>query len=100
MANTTVSRADLSEAIHRGVGLSRNESAQMLETILSKTSDVLIRGQTVKVSTFGTFAEREKDARVGRHPKISKTVPIDPRRVLAFRPSGIMKDRVNDGRAR
>lgn len=100
MANTTVSRADLSEAIHRGVSLSRNKSMRMLETILAKISDALVRGETVKVSTFGTFAEREKEARVGRNPKTGETVPIDPRRVLVFRPSGILKGRVNGGRAR
>lgn len=100
MADNTVTRSKLGEAVRRVVGISRNDSAQMVETILSKISGALVRGEQVKISTFGTFAVRDKGARIGRNPKTGETVPIDPRRVLVFRPSGIMKERVNGGRAR
>ena len=97
MASSTVTRSDLSEAVYREIGLSRNESAEMVETILERISAALVSGQNVKISSFGTFAVREKGARMGRNPKTGEEVPIDPRRVLVFRPSHIMKERVNAG---
>jgi integration host factor subunit alpha len=97
MAGNTLTRSDLSEAVHREIGLSRNESSQMVETILERISDALIAGEAVKISSFGTFAVRDKGARMGRNPKTGEEVPIDPRRVLVFRPSHILKDRVNAG---
>ena len=100
MAGNTLTRSDLSEAVYREIGLSRNESSQMVETILGKVSDALVQGENVKISSFGTFAVREKGARMGRNPKTGEEVPIDPRRVLVFRPSHIMKDRVNGGGTR
>ena len=99
MAGNTLTRSDLSEAIYREIGLSRNESAEMVETILSRIVEALVRGESVKISSFGTFAVREKGARMGRNPKTGEEVPIDPRRVLVFRPSHILKDRVNSGNA-
>ena len=97
MAGNTLTRSDLSEAVYREIGLSRNESAEMVESVLAQISDALVRGENVKISSFGTFTVREKGARMGRNPKTGEEVPIDPRRVLVFRPSHIMKDRVNDG---
>ena len=97
MAGNTVTRSNLSEAVYREIGLSRNESAQMVETVLERISDALVRGESVKISSFGTFAVREKGARMGRNPKTGEEVPIEPRRVLVFRPSHIMKERVNGG---
>lgn len=97
MTNTTLTRMDLSEAVFREVGLSRNESAQLVECILEEMSDALVRGEQVKISSFGTFSVRSKSARVGRNPKTGEEVPINPRRVLTFRPSHLMKDRVADG---
>jgi integration host factor subunit alpha len=88
---------DLSEAVFREVGLSRNESAQLVETVLEEMSDALVRGEQVKISSFGTFSIRDKTARIGRNPKTGEEVPINPRRVLTFRPSHLMKDRVADG---
>ena len=99
MAGNTLTRSDLSEAVYREIGLSRNESAEMVETILSRIVEALIAGETVKISSFGTFAVREKGARMGRNPKTGEEVPIEPRRVLVFRPSHILKDRVNVGNA-
>lgn len=99
MAGSTLTRSDLSEAVYREIGLSRNESAEMVETILAKIVDALIAGEAVKISSFGTFAVREKGARMGRNPKTGEEVPIDPRRVLVFRPSHILKERVNVGNA-
>ena len=86
-----------SEAVFREVGLSRNESAQLVESVLDHMSDALVEGETVKISSFGTFSVREKAARVGRNPKTGEEVPISPRRVLTFRPSHLMKDRVSAG---
>ena len=91
----TLTRADLSEAVYRAVGLSRNESSDLVESILSHVSDALIAGETVKISSFGTFTVRNKGARVGRNPKTGEEVPIEPRRVLVFRPSHILKDKIN-----
>lgn len=97
MSGNTLTRSDLSEAVYREVGLSRNECAQLVESILDRISEALVQGDTVKISSFGTFAVREKGARMGRNPKTGEEVPIDPRRVLVFRPSHILKDRVNNG---
>jgi integration host factor subunit alpha len=88
---------DLSEAVFREVGLSRNDSAELVESVLAHMSDALVRGEQVKISSFGTFSVREKSARVGRNPKTGEEVPINPRRVLTFRPSHLMKDRVSAG---
>lgn len=97
MSNKTLTRMDLSEAVFREVGLSRNESAQLVETVLDHMADALVAGEQVKISSFGTFSVRDKTARVGRNPKTGEEVPINPRRVLTFRPSHLMKDRVADG---
>jgi integration host factor subunit alpha len=97
MAGNTLTRSDLSEAVYREIGLSRNESADMVEKFMARISNALVKGENVKISSFGTFAVRDKGARMGRNPKTGEEVPIDPRRVLVFRPSHIMKDRVNNG---
>ena len=77
------------------MGLSRNESTELVESVLNKISSTLVKGETVKVSSFGTFSVRSKGQRIGRNPKTGKEVPILPRRVLVFRPSQILKDKVN-----
>lgn len=100
MSEKTLTRMDLSEAVFREVGLSRNESSDLVEGILKHLSDALVRGESVKISSFGTFSVRSKTARVGRNPKTGEEVPITPRRVLSFRPSHLMKDRVNSGNKR
>ncbi|SER97018.1 integration host factor subunit alpha [Tranquillimonas rosea] len=100
MGDKTLTRMDLSEAVFREVGLSRNESAQLVESVLTHMSDALVRGETVKISSFGTFTVRSKAARVGRNPKTGEEVPISPRRVLSFRPSHLMKERVAAGNKR
>ncbi len=97
MAEKTLTRMDLAEAVHNEVGLSRNESAELVEAILRHISDALVRGESVKISSFGTFSVREKEARVGRNPKTGEEVPIHPRRVLSFRSSHLMKERVASG---
>ena len=97
MAEKTLTRMDLADAVHSQVGLSRNESADLVESVLGHVSDALVAGQSVKISSFGTFSVREKAARVGRNPKTGEKVPIHPRRVLTFRPSHLMKDRVAAG---
>jgi integration host factor subunit alpha len=97
MSDTTLTRMDLSEAVFREVGLSRNESADLVESVLRHMSDALVKGEQVKISSFGTFSVRSKSSRVGRNPKTGEEVPIEPRRVLTFRPSHLMKDRVNAG---
>ncbi len=94
MTEKTLTRMDLAESVFREVGLSRNESASLVESVLQHVSDALASGETVKISSFGTFSLREKSARVGRNPKTGDEVPISPRRVLTFRPSHLMKDRV------
>ncbi len=97
MSEKTLTRMDLSESVFREVGLSRNESADLVESVLEKISASLVSGEQVKISSFGTFSIRQKNARVGRNPKTGEEAPIPPRRVLTFRPSHLMKDRVAEG---
>lgn len=97
MTGKTLTRMDLSEAVFREVGLSRNESAQLVETVLNHLSDALVEGNMVKISSFGTFNVRQKGQRMGRNPKTGEEVPIQARRVLTFRPSHLMKERVARG---
>jgi integration host factor subunit alpha len=96
MAEKTMTRADLTEAVYHEVGLSRSESAQLVESVLGEISDSLIDGETVKISSFGSFSIRDKAQRVGRNLKTGEAVPILPRRVLVFRASHVLKDRIND----
>lgn len=100
MSENTVTRAHLSEAVYQEVGLSRNESALLLETVLEEIADALTRDEVVKISSFGSFSVRRKGQRVGRNPKTGEEVPILPRRVLVFRPSQVLKARINDGARR
>lgn len=97
MSGQTVTRAQLSEAVYEEVGLSRSESSQLVEAVLHEIADSLIQGEAVKISSFGSFSVRRKGKRVGRNPKTGDEVPILPRRVLVFRPSHILKDRINEG---
>lgn len=96
MSGQTVTRADLSEAVYQEVGLSRNESSDLVESVLDEIAGALVRGEMVKISSFGSFAVRQKGQRVGRNPKTGEEVPILPRRVLVFRPSHVLKNRIND----
>lgn len=91
----TVTRAQLAEAVYANVGLSRNESAALLETVLERISAALEAGEPVKISAFGTFLVRQKGQRIGRNPKTGIEVPILPRKVLSFRPSQVLKARIN-----
>ncbi|MDE2445832.1 MAG: integration host factor subunit alpha [Alphaproteobacteria bacterium] len=95
MSSKTLTRADLTEVVHRDIGLSRTESADMVNTVLDLVSDSLVAGHSVKLSSFGTFMVRSKRERIGRNPKTGEEVPITPRRVLVFRPSQIMKNVIN-----
>ena len=97
MADKTLTRMDLAEAVHEEVGLSRNDSAELVEAVLGHISDALVAGEQVKISSFGTFSVRDKAARIGRNPKTGEEVPIHPRRVLTFRSSHLMKDKVASG---
>lgn len=97
MTGNIVTRAQLSEAVYQEVGLSRNESAELVEAILNEISDALARGEMVKISSFGSFSVRQKGQRVGRNPKTGEEVPIMPRRVLVFRASHVLKNRINQG---
>jgi integration host factor subunit alpha len=100
MTGKTLTRADLADAVVRKVGLPRNESQDLVELILGEISSTLAAGEPVKLSSFGSFGIRQKGQRVGRNPKTGKEVPITPRRVLVFRPSNVMKERINAGSRR
>lgn len=95
MENRTITRADLADAVCDEVGLSRNESADLVESILDEISGALVGGDTVKISSFGSFSVREKGERIGRNPKTGVEVPILPRKVLVFRASHVLKDKIN-----
>ena len=93
----TLTRADIADILHREIGLSRAESAQFVEQVLDEIVKALLGGNNVKLSSFGSFMLRRKGLRVGRNPKTGVEVPIEPRTVLTFRPSQILRDRINDG---
>ncbi|MFM9858276.1 integration host factor subunit alpha [Pseudoxanthobacter sp. M-2] len=97
MSGRTVTRADLCEAVYQKVGLSRAESSELVEMVLQEISDCLARGEAVKLSSFGSFLVRSKGQRMGRNPKTGEEVPIEPRRVMVFKPSNVLKDRINEG---
>ncbi|MBN9491088.1 MAG: integration host factor subunit alpha [Alphaproteobacteria bacterium] len=95
MEGRTITRADLSESVFQEVGLSRNESSDLVETILAEVVEALARGESVKISSFGSFTVRDKGQRIGRNPKTGQEVPILPRRVLVFRASNVLKSLIN-----
>ena len=97
MTGQTVTRAQLTEAVYQEVGLSRNESAELVESVIAEIAGALARGEMVKISSFGSFSVRQKGERVGRNPKTGQEVPISPRRVLVFRASHALKDQINAG---
>jgi integration host factor subunit alpha len=91
MTMRTVTRAELCEVVYQKVGLSRSECAVLVELVLTEIMDCLERGETVKLSSFGSFAVRKKGQRIGRNPKTGIEVPISPRRVMVFKASEILK---------
>src|ERR1700693_3722274 len=95
MAKNTVTRADLCEAVYQKVGLSRTECAALLELVLKEITDCIERGETVKLSSFGSFVVRKKGKRIGRNPKIGTEVLISPAHVLVLKPSAILKQHIN-----
>ena len=95
----TLTRADLAESLHHQVGLSRADSARIVEQILKEMCEALSEGHNVKISGFGTFVLRDKGERIGRNPKTGVEVPIAPRRVLTFRASQMMRDRIVEAAA-
>jgi integration host factor subunit alpha len=97
MTGKTLTRADLCEAVYQKVGLSRTESADLVELVLDTIRDSAVAGRTVKLSSFGSFVVRSKNERVGRNPKTGQEVPISPRRVMVFKPSNVLKDAVLAG---
>jgi integration host factor subunit alpha len=99
MAERTITRAHLSEAVYQEVGLSRNESSDLVESVLGELAETLAKGESVKISSFGSFSVRQKGQRVGRNPKTGEEVPIQPRRVLVFRASNVLKSRINNTQA-
>jgi integration host factor subunit alpha len=94
MGGKTLTRADLAEAVYRKVGLSRTESAELVEAVLDEICEAIVRGETVKLSSFATFHVRDKNQRVGRNPKTGEEVPILPRRVMTFKASNVLKGRI------
>ena len=97
MGGKTVTRMDLSEAVYQRVGLSRTESSELVEMVLDTICERVVTGETVKLSSFGSFVVRKKNERVGRNPKTGEEVPITPRRVMVFKPSNVLKMAVLDG---
>ncbi len=95
MTQKTVTRADLAEAVYEAVGLSRTESAELVERVLELIGEALVAGQNVKLSSFGSFQVRSKNQRIGRNPKTGEEVPILPRQVLVFKPSNVLKSKIN-----
>ncbi len=97
MANETITRSDLTEAVYERVGLSRNECSDLVEMTIDHICDSLVRREQVKISGFGTLMVKDKNQRIGRNPKTGEEVPILPRSVLTFRPSQQLRDAVDAG---
>lgn len=97
MGGRTLTRVDLAEAVYRKVGLSRTESAELVEMVIDAICDAVAEGESVKLSSFGSFVVRDKNERIGRNPKTGEEVPIKPRRVMVFKPSSILKEAVLKG---
>jgi len=97
MATRTITRADLAEAVYEEVGLSRNETADLVEQVLDQVVGKLASGTSVKISSFATFNVRQKGQRIGRNPKTGEEVPIEPRKVITFRASQQLKEKVRKG---
>ena len=95
--SSTITRADIAESVYEKVGLSRNESADLVEQILKEMTDCIAGGEGVKISSFGSFTIRQKNERIGRNPKTGVEVPISPRSVVVFRASHVLKDRIQSG---
>jgi integration host factor subunit alpha len=95
----SVTRVDLCEAVYQKVGLSRTESSALVELVLKEITDCLEKGETVKLSSFGSFLVRKKGQRIGRNPKTGTEVPISPRRVMVFKPAATLKQRIINGHA-
>ncbi len=93
----TITRADLSEVVYKKVGLSRAESAELVEQVIDEMCDAVVRGETVKLSSFGSFVVRSKNERIGRNPKTGVEVPITPRKVMVYKASNVLRQRVLDG---
>ncbi|WP_233345390.1 integration host factor subunit alpha [Litorimonas taeanensis] len=91
----TVTRADLAEAVYREIGLSRTESSELVESVIDYICEALLKGENVKLAGFGTFSLRDKKERIGRNPKTGEEVPITSRRVLVFKPSQVLRERVD-----
>ena len=100
MGGKTLTRVDLAEAVYRKVGLSRTESADLVELMLDSICDRVVEGESVKLSSFGSFLVRDKKERIGRNPKTGVEVPIKPRRVMVFKPSNILKEAVLNGNSK
>lgn len=94
MGGKTITRADLADSVFRKVGLSRTESASLVEMVIEEVCDAIVRGESVKLSSFATFQVREKNERIGRNPKTGEEVPISPRRVMTFKASNVLKQRI------
>ena len=94
--STTITRADIAQTVYEEVGLSRSESSYFVDAVLDEISDALVDGDSVKISSFGSFGVRQKEERVGRNPKTGVEAKISSRRVLVFRASHVLKDRITE----
>ena len=100
MPSKTLTRADLCEAVYQKVGLSRTESSSLVESVLDEICQSVVEGDSVKLSSFGSFLVRSKNERIGRNPKTGEEVPISPRRVMVFKPSNVLKQAVIKGHSK
>lgn len=100
MPQKTLKRADLYEAVYREIGLSRTETAQLVEMVFETISSAIVKGESVKISSFGNFEVRDKKARIGRNPRTGQAAPISQRRVMVFKASATLKQKIVDGSRR
>ena len=90
-----MTKSDIAERIHTGVGLTKKESAEMLEAVFSLMKNTLEQGELLKISGFGNFVVKQKKERRGRNPQTGETITIESRRVLTFKPSALLKEVIN-----
>lgn len=94
-----VTRADLADAVHRKAGIPRIESAKYVEMVLEEIFDCIVSREDVKLSSFGAFLVRAKKERLGRNPKTGEGAKITARLVVSFKPSNIMRAKINCAQA-
>ena len=90
-----MTKADIFEKVHNNIGLSKKESAEMVEAVFAIMKSTLESGENLKISGFGSFIVKQKANRRGRNPQTGEALTIEARRILTFKTSGLLKEQIN-----